>query len=58
MRRINALGRVLSPHTDKLVFSFLDVYRKIRKRLAAHPCRPRAPAAARHTGVLQDAANA
>ena len=43
LERLDAVGRRLSPLTDKLVISFLDIYEKIRGRLAAHAAAPRAP---------------
>lgn len=44
--RIDALGRRLAPSTEKLVFSFLDMYRKTRAALNRHAPDLRAPAAA------------
>ena len=46
LERLDALGRGISPYTDKLVVSFLDLYVKIRSRLAAHAAAPRAPSKA------------
>ncbi|WP_302616557.1 DUF1848 family protein, partial [uncultured Desulfovibrio sp.] len=43
LERLDSLGRRLSLVTDKLVISFLDIYEKIRGRLAAHTAAPRAP---------------
>ncbi|MDR3362293.1 MAG: DUF1848 domain-containing protein [Desulfovibrio sp.] len=43
LRRIDGIGRVVSRHTEKLVFSFLDQYRKTGKRLREHPAKPRSP---------------
>ncbi|MEG2172933.1 MAG: DUF1848 domain-containing protein [Desulfovibrionaceae bacterium] len=34
VERIDALGRVLAPYTEKLVFSFLDMYAKAARALA------------------------
>lgn len=44
--RIDALGRRLAPHTEKLVFSFLDMYRKTQLALRRHDLSLRAPDAA------------
>lgn len=35
LSRIDRIGRELSPYTEKLVFSFVDMYRKTEKRLRA-----------------------
>lgn len=43
LERLDSVGRRLSPLTDKLVISFLDIYEKIRGHLAAHAAAPRAP---------------
>ena len=41
--RIDALGRRLAPYTEKLVFSFLDMYRKTANALRRHDPSLRAP---------------
>ncbi|MCI7568731.1 MAG: DUF1848 domain-containing protein [Desulfovibrio sp.] len=41
--RVDRLGRLLSPYTEKLVFSFLDMYRKTRCALRRHDPSLRAP---------------
>lgn len=41
--RIDALGRRLAPYTEKLVFSFLDMYRKTANALRHHDPSLRAP---------------
>ena len=41
--RIDALGRRLAPYTEKLVFSFLDMYRKTVNALRRHDPSLRAP---------------
>lgn len=46
LERIDALGRRLAPYTEKLVFSFLDMYRKTQLALRRHDPGLRAPDAA------------
>ncbi|AMD89896.1 DUF1848 domain-containing protein [Desulfovibrio fairfieldensis] len=53
LERLDALGRRISPYTDKLVISFLDMYLKIRSRLAAHTTVPRAPSEAEMLALAQ-----
>ena len=53
LERLDALGRRISPYTDKLVISFLDLYVKIKSRLAAHAAAPRAPSEAEMLALAQ-----
>ena len=46
LERLHALAERLAPHTEKLVFSFLDMYRKTALRLAKQAPGFRAPEAA------------
>jgi hypothetical protein len=43
LERIADIGEQLRGHTDKLVFSFIDIesYAKVRNRLLRHPAKPR-----------------
>lgn len=43
LERLHALAEKLAPHTEKLVFSFLDMYRKTRRHLKSLDARYRAP---------------
>lgn len=43
LERLRALAQQLAPHTEKLVFSFLDMYRKTRRRLKSLDARFRPP---------------
>jgi len=45
LERLDRLGRRISPHAATLVFSFLDMYAKIRGRLRAHDSSLHAPGA-------------
>lgn len=53
LERVDRLGRLLSPYTEKLVFSFVDMYRKTRHALRRVDPELRAPSEAEMSALAR-----